>query len=736
MLNHLQAKVEALGLGPGDAVAQTASQCFDISIWQLLAPLVSGGRVELIDDETARDPLALLPRLAERGVTVFETVPSLLGAGLAALAGRAGGPPALPELRWLLLTGEALPPALARDWLAAYPAVPVLNAYGPTECSDDVTHHRIDRPPDAEAAAVPIGRPLPNTEIHLVDPRLRRVPLGVAGELAVGGAGVGRGYLGDPRRTAAAFVPDPFSGRPGARLYRTGDLARRRRDGAVEFIGRLDHQVKVRGFRIELGEIEAALGRQPEVAEAVVAVRRAAAGTGETLVGYVRPAAGAEPEPAALRRGLERLLPDYMVPTAWVVVDRFPLTANGKIDRATLPEPAPEAAAGAEPADAPRDTLELKLAEVWRTALGVPALGVHDDFFDLGGHSLLAVRLMAMVEKETGREVPLSALFAGPTVAELAAVLRRSDLGELWSPLVEIQPAGPLPPLFAIHPTGGDVLCYYHLARLLGRDQPLYGLQARGLDGRQPPLDDMPEIAAFYLDTLREVQPEGPYYLVGWSFGGLAAFDMARQLREAGERVAFLGIFDSLAPLDFEGDDPYGFSREVWAEWFVLIAGELEAVFGAGLGVDRDAYLRLEPEAQLDDFLERMRRAEVMPSEGGQAIARGFWRVHEGNTRAMWRFAAQARVYPDTLTLFRTGGETLLADSRDRTAHDNPVYGWDRLVDGKIDVFRVPGNHNNLLQPPHVESLARRLTEALELARRRAGGRHAAAAQSAEDVRS
>ncbi|AUX21618.1 hypothetical protein SOCEGT47_021040 [Sorangium cellulosum] len=425
MLNHLLAKVRSLGLGPSDVVAETAPITFDISVWQLLSPLLAGGACRLVPDEIATDPARLLDAAADDGITVLEIVPSLLRGMLDELASRPAWRPRLDGLRWLVLTGEALAPDLVRRWLALYPRVPVMNAYGPTECSDDVAQHVMVEPPAEDAAYVPIGRPIQNTQLHVLDRQRRPVPIGVAGELYVGGDGVGRGYLHDPERTTAAFLPDPFARTPGARLYRTGDLVRRLPGGELVFLGRIDHQIKLRGFRIELGEIEAVIARSAGIRDVVVVAREDTPGD-PRLVAYVVPEGpAARFEPGALRDHLASRLPGYMVPAAIVPLDALPLSANGKVDRKALPAPA-----WADPAEraaraAPRTGLEQAIAEVWRAVLGLDFVGAHDDFFAIGGHSLSATRVAARLRDLLGVEVAVRSLFEAPTVAALAARLER-----------------------------------------------------------------------------------------------------------------------------------------------------------------------------------------------------------------------------------------------------------------------------------------------------------------------
>ena len=422
-----------------------------------------------------------------------------------------------------------------------------MNAYGPTECSDDVTHHPIAAPPPAHAIRVPIGRPIANLRIHVLDARLEPAPIGVAGELYVGGAGVGRGYLNDAGRTAESFVPDPFGDTPGGRMYRTGDLGRYLPDGTIEFLGRVDQQVKIRGFRIEAGEIETVLRRHPGVTHALVLAREDTPGD-PRLVAYL--VADPQPDTAELAGFLKQRLPAYMVPAAFVLLEALPLTPNGKVDRRALPVPAYSRAGRADVPRTPRDEVERRLVAIWQRVLDVQPIGVDDDFFELGGHSILAVRLMAQIEQAFGRRLPLATLFERTTIEQLAQLLRNSTERH-WSSLVPVQPNGAKSPFFCVHPGGGHVMAYHRLAQLLGTDRPFYGLQAIGIDGQAEPLADFELMAARYIAELRQVQPVGPYLLGGWCTGGRIAHEMACRLEAQGERVALLVFFD--ATPDAEG---------------------------------------------------------------------------------------------------------------------------------------------------------------------------------------
>ncbi|MDF0668417.1 MAG: amino acid adenylation domain-containing protein [Nitrospira sp.] len=415
LLNHLRSKISMLRLGPTDIIAQTASQGFDISVWQLTASLLCGARTLIVPDEVARDPEQLLHHVGTQEVTVLETVPALLEGMLDKAAAAGAEAPTLARLRWLVPTGEALPPALINRWFEQYPHVPLINAYGPAECADDVAMATITTPPDETYAHAPIGKPIANLRGYVVDSWLEPVPIGAAGELCVAGAGVGRGYLRDPARTAEAFVPDPFSDESGARLYRSGDRVRHRPDGTMEFLGRRDHQVKIRGVRIELSEIEVRLQAHPDVREATAIVRQDRPGQ-QRLTAYVAPYDGGSCDSDVLIRLLREQLPESMVPSVIVTLKALPRNDNGKIDRQALPEPDHVAA---REWTAPRTPTEARLAAVWAEVLGLERVGVHDNFFELGGDSILSLQVISRA-KTQGLPLLPRHLFQHQTIAELA----------------------------------------------------------------------------------------------------------------------------------------------------------------------------------------------------------------------------------------------------------------------------------------------------------------------------
>jgi len=693
MINHLLAKVDALGLTARDRVAQTASQCFDISVWQALSPLLVGASVEIVPDEVANDPAELLARVIASEVTILEVVPTMLRM-LWHEAERSPTAPGLPSLRWLVPTGEALPPELCRRWLDLYPEIPLLNAYGPTECSDDVTHHVIDHARAGEAVTVPIGRPVSNTQLYVVDGALRPVPVGVVGELCVGGAGVGRGYVHNPDRTAAVFVPDAFGAEPGGRLYRTGDYVRYRDDGALEYLGRADSQVKVRGVRIELGEVEAALDTHPAVQQSVVLASHGPSGTA-SLVAYV--VGDAALTTSELRRHARERLPEAMVPEQLMVLDALPLTPNGKIDRqrlASLLELEPR-----EPRArvAPRDDIERELAQIWGEVLGLAEVGVTDNFFELGGHSLLAVGLMNRIRRSFGRALPLSQLFRTGTIEDLAATLRPDAAPLASSCLIKLQPAGRRPPLVFVHPAGGDVLCYTDLARSLGREQPFYAFQTPGLYGGGALHTRLEELAGHYVAQLQEVQPEGPYQLGGWSFGGIVAYEMAQQLVSAGQRVSQLLLIDSngwacRGRADAKDDEDRLFVQALCEEFGVAPASLPGSTHAERL---EQAVERVEAVHELRVGVPRLLDAL------------------RANRRAVHGYVP--RPYEGPVTLFKAASRTAGETAREGTIalrRKDPTLRWGELTSGRVRVHETPGSHATMLKPPYVAALARQIRAA------------------------
>ena len=470
--------------------------------------------------------------MAERGWgMLLNTVPSAAGE-LLRVGGIGGG------IRTVNLAGEALQRGLVEEIYKCNGVERIYNLYGPTEDTTYTTYAKLSR---GEGKMAPrIGRPITNTEIYVLDEEMGEAPIGVVGEIYIGGKGLARGYKGRGDLTAERFICNPY-GEEGNRMYRTGDLGKRCGNGELEYIGRMDHQVKVRGFRIELGEIEAALNDREEIEEVAV-VAQEADGGGKRLVAYVvgrmeknkrGGGEGGNKGEAARVHGA----------FGGSKMERLPLTPNGKVDRHRLPAPHRATVLEKQFVE-PRDAVERQLSRIWEEVLGIRPIGVTDNFFALGGHSLLALRLRGEIEKRFHIKLPLTTLFQEATVEHIGGLLRGGPSAPAWSPLVNLQPLGSRPAFFCIHPAGGHVFCYSKLARLLGTERPFYGIQAQGLDESLPPQLSIQAMASRYVEELRRVQPNGPFLLGGWSMGGVVAFELAQQLLSLGEEIALLALID------------------------------------------------------------------------------------------------------------------------------------------------------------------------------------------------
>jgi amino acid adenylation domain-containing protein len=512
-----------------------SSISFTLLTREVFWPLLTGAQLFITPPGTEQDSAYLAKFIAANKITIITLTPSMLGAFLEEPEAKN-----CPSLRHVVCFGETLTPELQRRFFSRL-AAELSMYYGSTE-APSATLLKCRR--EDVSTTVQLGHPLPGKQVYLLSGGLQPVPIGVCGELYIGGK-LARGYFKRPDLTAERFIPDPFSPEPGARLYRTGDLGRCLAEGSIEFLGRDDEQVKIRGFRIELGEIEAVLRQHTSIRQAVVVAREDRVGESR-LVAYIVLEEGKSV--TDLRNFLRTKLSEYMLPSRFVFLAELPLTSNGKVDRRSLPAPDQTNTNLAKSFVASRDELELRLVWIWERVLGTKPIGVRDDFFELGGDSLLAARLFARLEKLTSKRLPLALLFQAPTIEQLAGLLRDTSWSPSWSSLVAIQPNGSKPPFFCVHAHRGNVLNFNALARHLGTEQPFYGLQARGLDGSGPGHSTIEEMAAHYIDEIRSVQPSGPYLLGGYCFGGKVAFEMAQQLKAQHEEVALLALIDSYAP--------------------------------------------------------------------------------------------------------------------------------------------------------------------------------------------
>jgi len=672
LVNLLESVRRRPGLDSGDVLVSVTTLSFDIAALELFLPLVCGARLVVAPAATVRDPRALARLLEESGATVMQATPTAWR--LLVRSGWEGR----PGLR-ALCGGEALPPELAEALLSR--GLELWNMYGPTETTIWSSAARVRR-----GGPVTIGGPLANTTLHVLDENLRPLPEDAEGELYIGGHGVARGYRNRRELTAERFVPDPFSREPSARLYRTGDLVKRRGDGELEYLGRLDQQLKVRGVRIEAGEVESNLLRHPGVAHAVAVARADGAGDAE-LVAYAVPSGMAVVSPAGLRRFLRGTLPEPLVPSAVVLLPELPTTPNGKVDRGALPPPPHERDPDRELVP-PQTPLERRLVELWERELGIPRIGVTDDFFDLGVPSLAAARLFARTERELGCELPLGALFRAPTVEQLARLLEQDrEVDASATSLVLLAPGGPEPPVVLVHGGAGTVLPLVQLARRLRGRRPVYGLQARGLYGGPRPLQSVEEMAEHYLAELRAAQPNGPYRLVGYCFGGIVAFHMAQLLVRAGEEVDLLALLNAPSPSWLVRFGWYGNQpgrrirpRDPARRLLVALRGRRRRS-RRGLVLLRARLLlalgRPLPERVRDDYFVWI------------------------GARAQTKYRPEP--YPGRILAIN--GEGL---------YDDPEVGWTGLAEAGIETHAVPGEHTNnrqLLNEPHATRVAQLLEQ-------------------------
>jgi thioesterase domain-containing protein/aryl carrier-like protein len=540
ILNRLHWMWQAYPFAPDEVGCQKTALSFVDAIWEIFGPLLQGIPTVILPDDVVKDPLQMVAALAQKGVTRLWFVPSFLRVLLEAVPNLQAK---LPKLNFWVTSGEPIGWELYKAFKAQLPQAEMYNLYGTSEVWDATWYV-----PDAAHASLPfmpIGQPIANMQTLILDNAGQPAPVGVVGELCVGGTGLGWGYLNRPELTAEKFIPHPLSSEPGARLYRTGDLACYLSDGQIAFIGRRDHQVKIRGYRVECGEVETALRRLPGVQNcAVVAQERPYSPGEQQLVAFVVPEDVAEPDIATLRQQLQNSLPNFMIPTLFQLVTSLPLTPSGKINRQALPQADTAIADSPAGTVAPRTPVEAQLVSLWEEVLQRQPIGVTDNFFDLGGHSLLAVRLFARLNKRFAQKLPLAVLFTAPTIAALAELMTEKTGQQAWSSLVPIQPIGGKRPFFFVHGGAGQVFHYRELAEALGAERPFYGLQPQGWDQHRVAVPTVPQLAAAYLAEIRTVQPTGPYHLGGYCFGGLIAFEMARQLQAHGETVATLAIID------------------------------------------------------------------------------------------------------------------------------------------------------------------------------------------------
>jgi len=652
----------------GDRILQFAPIAFDMSVEDIFGALLLGAALVLRSDDWIAGASKFWALCEKYSVSVVN-LPTLFWQQLAQ-----EDQVVIPAtIRQIMIGGDTVNSKVLADWFERESYRPKLfNEYGPTETTVYSTSHE----PSADSLSwQSIGRPIANTRIYILDANNQPVPIGLAGEIYIGGTGIARGYLNRPELTVERFVDDPFSAEADARMYKTGDLARWRADGTIEFLGRNDFQVKIRGCRIELGDIETKLAEHPAVRELAVVAHEDRDGF-KRVVAYLVLEDNFMPSVSELRDFLKKKIPEYMVPSAFVRLDALPLTPNGKLDRKALPESLDESVS--EAYSAPRNEIERKLVDIWKDVLDLKNIGIQDNFFDLGGHSLLAIKLLVDVNKLFNTDLPLGAIYQFPTVEELGIMLSSGNKQPSWYSLVPIQSQGSRPPLFAVH-----TITLLDLPRHLGKDQPLYFLRygmSAEISNRSVRLPPLEELAGHYIKEMQQVQPRGPYYLMGFSFGGVIAYEMASQLLANGHQVNFVGLLDTYLTVEKQ---------------LLPLNRIIQNIF------------RKTPSRLLALVKNKITDLTVSYKYGTD-----FWpHIYTPAPDLACRNGYQPKTYTGRVTLFQ-GRKS----EGNFFSHTHGEQAWTKLLGDRLEVQQVSGGHIEILKEPYVKILAEKLVACMDKA--------------------
>ncbi len=678
---------------------QLANVVFDVFLEDLLRALCSGGKLVICPEDLATSP-QLLDLMRREAIDVIEMVPATMRVIVQYLEERRQK---LDQIKLLIIGADRWNIAeLPRLRKLCSPETRIINSYGVTESTVDSTYFEDTEYELEGSRAVPIGRPMHNTLIYILDEQLRPVPPYVIGELYIGGSGVARGYWNRPELTKERFVSNPFHPRCGNSLYKTGDRARFLGDGTIEFLGRQDYQVKINGLRIELGEIEHALSQHTEVKENVAVVGKDHLEHKVLTVYVVAKDSAHPPTSQNLREFLVEQLPRPMIPTTFVFLASLPSTPSGKINRQALPQPEAVAPLNQVEYQAPRTELERQLVQIWEDVLQKSPIGIREDFFDIGGYSLLAVSIFQQIEKLTGQTLPLSILFQASTIEKLAEAIGNNVKQPSLQALVPIQTTGTHPPLFIVHAIGGNVLTFAPLPKLLGKDQPIYGLQSIGLDGQERPINKIEEMAARYIQEVQIIQPRGPYFLAGACMGGVVAYEMAQQFHAHGQTVAFLGLVESWLPDLFDEPETWDFAMGPRVNYLVRGLQAQKEILKNLSGKDWLAFGR----KKLKVIAQMASNMDVYKRKTDQQ--RDF--VSHANQQALSTYVPKP--YSGRISYF-------LAAKRSIPIKKDPRLKWNNYARGGFKLYRVPAiNTGQMFKSPCVEILGKQIKQELHHARR------------------
>jgi amino acid adenylation domain-containing protein len=684
---------------------QHSSISWDAFTLELWTPLLFGGRCVLYPGNVIT-PENLSKIIKEEGVNILWLTCALFNLMIDTM------PESLLGVKQLITGGETLSVAHIRRGLALLPETQIINGYGPSECTVFTCCYPISKQLDENLASIPIGKPIGDRKVYLLDRNLQPVPVGVSGEIHVGGASVARGYLNQLALTREKFISNPFLA--GDTLYKTGDLARYLPDGNIEYIGRIDNQVKIRGFRIELGEIEAVIGQNEDVQSACVIVREDNPGD-KRLIAYIVPKPGVTITSGDFRQFLTHKLPGYMVPSAFVMLEFLPLTANGKIDRRALK--APINTSDSDRFIEARSQLELSLVQIWSKVLKIDKIGVRDNFFDLGGHSLLAPYLTTQIKEQFGKEIALTALFQNPTIEQLATIIQTDSDNSSESCLVPIQPNGSKPPFFCVPGAGGRPFYFYHLGRYLGKDQPFYSFE-NDLYQQLGEITQIEAIASIYIQAMQDLQPQGPYFLGGHSYGGNVVFEMAQQLVKQGEKVALLAIIDSSAPTYKDKQMLLDYINWDHARWLAEVSKGIEVYLDKTVDISYENLQSLTVEEQLKYVLNFFKMANMLPPNAKTTQLENIVQAYKTSCLCLVDYLPK-QIYPSKITILRANEDLPDDPNRELVAEcsEDLSLGWSEFSTEAVDIHFVLGNHVTIMVEPHVQVLAEELKVCLEQAR-------------------
>ena len=692
LLNYSKAVWERMKMEAGDSFATISSIAADLGNTMIFPPLIHGGEVVIIPEDHSTDASLLADWFYRQPVDCFKIVPS----HMMSLLHSSRAASLLPH-KLLMLGGEKCSAEIVGQLRNLAPALRIINHYGPTEATIGSLTWEIPFNPAPEQLTFPIGFPLDNTTVYITGQDLQLLPKGIPGEIILSGRNIARGYLNQPQLSSEKFADDPFM--KGERIYCTGDLGRMQDDGSVVFLGRRDHQIKIRGYRVETREIENVLNGYTSVEQAVVLVPEQV-----SSVSSVQAAISLKQDfvydENDLRKWLSRRLPAYMIPSVFHVVERFPLTSNGKTDFNELRRMTGTSNETSRSLAPPRDLTELRLVNIFRAILKQEEIGIGDGFFDLGGHSLLAIQLFASIEKEFDVHLPLATLFERGSVMALAELLRESGLTQKPSSLVPIRPGNGKKQLYLVHPAGGNVLCYYDLARELGMDYSIYGLQASGLSGKK--VDSVSDMARFYLEEINLPAGIDDVVFAGWSMGALIAFEMARQVGETSGVNPRLMIIDQIAPVEAEPEytaisiDP--------VDRMLAFAGKVAHLVGRPLGINATDLRGKEPVAQSEVFLKAFKWANLVPPDMKISDFHGYLdlMIHHNEITA----ACRPGSFDGKTLLIRAGDALPPFDGQTVVPERSYDLDWGRWIKHDLSVVDIPGNHVSVIVRPYVKELA------------------------------